>query len=215
MPLTLIQPPSDDVITLEEAKAHLRVDHSDDDELIERLIKGTVNLLDPAGGGWLGRALRPQVWRLSGDGFPTGYAGSGYGRNFRRYDEIELPYPPLIAVDSFVYDDANGVEQELIEGTHFRVIPSGPKNKARVLPIYNGAWPSSVRGDVESVRIEFSAGYPVASGDDPESLPEPIRVWLLMKLGTLYEHRDEMSAPQSAALPPWIENQIETFRIHS
>src|SRR5690606_35307910 len=76
----LITAPTAAVVTMGEAKRHLRVDHDDDDALIGGMIAGVVEHLDPAGKGWLGRALQPQTWELRLDAFPCG--------------PITLPYPP-------------------------------------------------------------------------------------------------------------------------
>ena len=47
----LIAPSSAPVVTLEEAKRHLRVDHDDDDALIAGMIAAAASHLDPAGNG--------------------------------------------------------------------------------------------------------------------------------------------------------------------
>jgi hypothetical protein len=56
--LHLITPPDEDVISLSDVKVQLRVTGTDDDALIQALIDASVAQLDPAGGGWLGRALQ-------------------------------------------------------------------------------------------------------------------------------------------------------------
>lgn len=74
---TLITPPADMPVTLDEAKAHCRVDGSEDDALITGLIAGAVGHLD----GWtgvLGRCIMPQTWRV------TDSAG-----------EVVLPFPDV------------------------------------------------------------------------------------------------------------------------
>lgn len=53
-------PPAEPVITLDEAKRHLRVDGDDEKELIEGLIAAAVGYLDGPD-GVLGRALAPQT----------------------------------------------------------------------------------------------------------------------------------------------------------
>lgn len=61
---TLITPPADMPVTLDEAKAHCRVDGLEDDALITGLIAGAVGHLD----GWtgvLGRCIMPQTWRVT------------------------------------------------------------------------------------------------------------------------------------------------------
>lgn len=76
----LITPPTDPVVTLAEAKDHLRVSHDDEDWLIAGLIDAATAHLDGVG-GVLGRALNPQTWRAV---FCGGAAG-------------ELPLVPVIS----------------------------------------------------------------------------------------------------------------------
>lgn len=179
MSLHLITPPTDDVVTVDEARAQLRLSDSITDAMIGALIKAAVDQLDPAGGGWLGRALRPQTWELRSNGFPYGYLGSGYTRDFHTgCGAFELPYPPHLLVEHVKYDDGDGVEQTLVEGTGFRVIELGSIGKAYVSPVYNGSWPTSVRSDVESVRVRFMSGYEISTGADP--LPPPIKQAVLL-----------------------------------
>lgn len=181
--LHLITPPTDEVVTAAEARAQLRLPTSVTDDMIEALIDAAVEQIDPAGGGWLGRALRPQTWEIRSDGFPCYYEGRGYARDVRSAYEVELPYPPLLIVDSVKYDDSDGVERTLVEGTGFRVLGLGSRRRARIAPVYNGSWPSSVRCDAESVRIRFTAGYEVSSGVDP--LPAPIKQAVLLMVKNL------------------------------
>ena len=76
---TLITPPVAMPVTLAEAKAHCRVDGSDDDAVLSALIAGAVGHLD----GWsgvLGRCIMPQTWAVSAD------AG-----------DVVLPFPDVTA----------------------------------------------------------------------------------------------------------------------
>lgn len=179
--LHLITAPTEEVVTLAEAKANLRQTSNQFDDLIQALIDSAVAQLDPASNGWLGRALRPQTWELRSDGFPYGYYGSGYDRNFRRNDFLELPYPPLISVVSVKYDDRNGAEQTLVQDTDFRVIGGGLR-KSCIAPVFNSVWPSA-RCDVESVRVQFKCGYATAS---PDPLPQPIKQAVLLAVRDLW-----------------------------
>jgi uncharacterized phiE125 gp8 family phage protein len=185
MPLYLISAPTDDVVSLADVKSQLRVTSTDDDLMIDALILAAVNQIDPAGGGWLGRALRPQTWEWRGSAFPAWYDGCGYSRNFHLTYAAELPYPPLIAIDSVKYDNGDGVETTLVAGTGYRVFGVGGLGKGRIEPVYNGSWPTSVRYDPESVRIRFTAGY--ENGSVADELPAPIKQAVIIMVKQLYE----------------------------
>lgn len=141
----LITAPTAAVVTPAEIRTMLGFGATDpSDDLLEAMIGAVVNTLDPAAGGWLGRALRPQTWELRLEGFCE--------------DEIELPYPVLTELTSVKYDDSAGVEQTLIEGTDYRVFGLGGHGPAEIAPVYNRVWPTA-RYDEESVRIRYVAGY--------------------------------------------------------
>lgn len=58
----IITPPTDAVVSLGEAKAHLRVMHDDEDRYIGNLVETATAYLDGLD-GVLGLALGPQTWR--------------------------------------------------------------------------------------------------------------------------------------------------------
>lgn len=167
MSLHLISEPLDEGVTTEEAKAHLRITSSDQDNKIDAVVAAVVGSLDAGSGGWLGRALRPQTWDLRLDGFPSG--------------EIEIPYPPLSSIVSFKYDDINGTEQTLAAGVGYRILRQNTLGKAVLAPIYNETWPS-YRSDHECVRIRFNAGYDTYE----QEMPAPIRQAILLLVGELW-----------------------------
>lgn len=91
----LVTAPSTAPVSLIEAKAHLRVDHNEDDDLIGTLIGAAVGHLD----GWtgiLGRCLVAQTWRQDYDAFAPALC---------------LPLAPVMSVTS-VTDDGEPVAGE-------------------------------------------------------------------------------------------------------
>lgn len=178
--LILITAPTVPVVSLAEAKTHLEValDTSDKDAQIAALVAASAGQIDAAYGGWLERALRPQTWELRRSSFDDDdYDDDG---------NVELPYPPLITVDSVKYDDADGVEQTLVLNTGYRILDLGGRWKQSIAPIYDGSWPTA-RSDGSSVRIRFTSGYPLTPVD---LMPPLIKSWVLLNVGYLFKERE-------------------------
>jgi uncharacterized phiE125 gp8 family phage protein len=208
--LHLITAPTDKVVTLAEAKLQLRLTDTKFDDFVEATIAAVVAQIDPAGGGWLGRALCPQVWELRLDCF---------------HSAIELPYPPLMEIVSVTYDDADGVAQTLAVDTGYRLFGGG-KAKSYLVPPYNGSWPSSVRCAPESVRIQYKAGY--AKANMPPQIKQSVLLGLrdLWSLGenNLYMSSEELpgvisqsfvvSDNASRVLRAAMENLLGTLRVY-
>jgi uncharacterized phiE125 gp8 family phage protein len=186
--LVLITPPATGCVTLAQFKTQLRDYGADSDAFLQAILDTAINQIDPAGGGWVDRALRPQTWELRMPSFfdPCVRHASIYGA-------IQLPYPPLTSVVSIKYDDAAGVERALVENTDFRVLDIGGLGKQSVAPLYGACWPTA-RCDVESVRIRFTAGYPVPTGNATDTLPAPIVQAVLLMAKALYDlgKRDQL-----------------------
>jgi uncharacterized phiE125 gp8 family phage protein len=66
MPSILSTAPAVEPVTLDEAKAYLRVEHSDDDEVIAALVSGSRIHVEAQ----TRRALITQDWRISADAWP-------------------------------------------------------------------------------------------------------------------------------------------------
>ena len=94
--MTLIEtdPPLAEPVTLAELKAHLRIDATDEDELLEGLIRVARVHLERL----TGTALMTQGFRLLLDDWPKG-------------DVIQLMKTPVQSMDAILVYDADGVAQ--------------------------------------------------------------------------------------------------------
>lgn len=188
-------PDLEPVLSLDEAKNHLRVDDEGsppshpDDTLIQSFIAGAINELDGID-GWLGRALVTQQWSLSIDWFPEW--------------EILLPLPPLQSVQSVVYVDRDGVDVTL-DTSDYRVIASD-SDPGRIEPSYRKCWPCT-RHQSGAVTISFTSGYGA-----PSDVPEIIRNYIRLRIGQLYEHRELVAMGVSVAPVPYLRDSLESFR---
>lgn len=76
----LVEPAQSNVVDLDVVKAHLRVDHDDEDTLIQMYLDAATQQLDGPT-GILGLALGPQTWRAV----------------FEPHEDIVLPIGPIIS----------------------------------------------------------------------------------------------------------------------
>lgn len=179
------------VVDLAEVKDRLRIDHSDDDLDIERLIDAATELFEE-------RAmvvLRPTSYqmRLS--------AISGC---------ISLPVFPFREVQSITYLDANGDVQTVGEDV-FEIVET--TEGAEV--VFPGGWrPSSLSRDVPlPVTVNFEAGYDIA-GLTESGLPlkSKIAVAIMSLVGHWYENR-EAAGDDTVEIPLSFKTIAEQERV--
>ena len=187
--LTRVLAPAAPAVTLAAAKAHLRVEHAEDDGMIEGLIEAAVATIEgPAG---IGIALMTQTWRLSLDG---GFMAV----------PIELPLGPVQAVAAITYVDGDGQEQTLDPALYDLDADSRP---ARIDRTFGATWPAA-RRQLSAVKITFTAGY----GDTPTAVPADLRAALLLMVGHLYQNREAVSRPMQE-MPLGFTAIVERHRV--
>jgi len=129
--------PTDQGVTLAEAKQHLRVEFNDDDALISALIIASRQQIEET---LVWRALTPRTYRATYDT----WNGS----------EVWLPMPPAVAVLAVsVVDD--GVPDVVVAPTGYVLDP----NLGRLRFYGDGAGGAAGR-----LQIDYTAGYDAAPG---------------------------------------------------
>lgn len=195
MPVRVVVPP-EPVISLEDAKWHLRVDTSGDDMLIAGFIEAvTQHIVSPT--GWLGRSVSPQTLELSLPAF--------CGRN------MGLPYGPVIEVVSLKYLDPDALEQT-VSAEHYRVVDG------RIWLRRDFTFPAAAC-EPDAVRIRYRAGYDGDAEDFGVNGPPPeaVRAAIMLHVAALYENRSQIVVGDSVAtLPPHAgaDALLSTFRIY-
>ena len=87
---------------------------------------------------------------------------------------IDLPRPPLQSVESIQYIDTAGNVQTLAPEDY--VVDASSGEIGRVALAWNRFWPIT-RCSINSVVIQFTAGY----GDAAEDVPQAIRQGILIE----------------------------------
>lgn len=186
--LETVTPPAAEPVTLDEAKAHLRVTTADEDALITRLIAASRRWCE----SFQGRAWVSRTYRLKLSTFPGGSR------------PIALPFPPLVAVNAISYTRSDGTVATL-PASDCLTLTGEP---SKVLPV-NG-WPSESLQAGLPVSIEYVAGNGASEDqvaalllilgalyehrqDEVEAAPRPVQMGakaLLWPMRRVYEGPD-------------------------
>ena len=187
MTLKLITGPAESITTA-EAKLHLRVDHSADDDLIDVLITAAREDCEHQ----LGRGIGSQTWRRTLDAFPAG--------------AIELGMPPVASITSVQYVDTAGDTQTLDSSLY--VLDNASADEAWLHPAEDTDWPDTL-DTANAVTVTFVCGL--------TTVPSTVRAWMLLRIGTLYQHRAEFVAGQSVAALPhdFSARLLDRYRVPS
>ena len=188
--LTRATPPAVEPVTVSEAKAHLRVDVSDDDAYIATLITAAREWCEQ----YLDRTLIDTQWTMRLDSFPY---------------EIELPRPPIasagtataVTLTYTLGDDSTAT----LSSTQYRVDRNSTPGVVRQLRA--GTWPANL-DDYNAVAVTWWAGY----GSSGTSVPAAIRHAMLMLVAHWYENRNtvlvgSISKPLEYAVESLLSSQ--------
>lgn len=183
-----ITPPAIEPVTLAEAKAHLRVDHDDEDTLIEGIIAAASAHFD--GQGVLGRAMITQSWAT-------------WVRNSPGV--VTLPVGPFQTLTSVEYYDADNSLQTDAVG-NYEVRLSG--DFVTVQPKAGFAWPGAYSRP-DAIKITYVAGF----GDAGTDVPASIRQAMLLTIGHWYENREAVTDGTPKELPMAVNALIGVERV--
>lgn len=164
MTLVMTNGPDLEPITVAEAKAHLRIDGSEEDALIASLIITSRLHIEAA----LGLALVAQSWSYFIDRWPRSRA-------------VVLPLKPIQSISQVRVWAADGSAQTLPATSY---LLDGLGSPPRL--VWHGAASAPVPGRVANgIEIGLEAGYGAAAAD----VPAPLRQALLLLVAHWYEFR--------------------------
>lgn len=183
--------PTESLVSLAEAKAHLRVAHLAEDALIQSLIDAAHDALDGYE-GMLGRALAPQTWRLR-------WACPELRRGI-----IRLPLIPFVSVTTFAFDDENDAPQTL-PSTQFKVRTAD--GFGQIEQALNAVWPT-----MRELRIDYLVG--VSPTSDPNRTAR-IRAAMLLMIGDWYSNRDAQVEGRMVFENPAVRRLLAPLTVRS
>jgi uncharacterized phiE125 gp8 family phage protein len=178
--------PAVEPVTLTEAKAHLRLDHVSEDDLLAGLIRAAREEVERA----TGLALIDQDWRLALDEWPAGGA-------------VLLAVHPVKAVTSVTAYGSEG-EASLVDPATYQA-----DTLSRPARVHFGGEPKALRA-MNGIEIDFAAGFGEAGTD----VPDLLRRAILLLVAHWYEFRAGFGpGDQPVGYPAGYERLIAGYRM--
>ncbi|MBV8782415.1 MAG: phage head-tail connector protein [Phycisphaerae bacterium] len=197
--ISVVTPPTTEPMTLAQAKAHLRITFTNDDDYIADLITAARVMLEDL----THRQFMSATIQQTFDAFPYPYSlglcndpvssygpGPGYPNRLQpmswlRDYAILIERPPLQSVTSIAYIDASGNPQTMNANSYTVDAASEP---GRILPAIGTYWPPTL-GQIDSVTVTYVAGY---SDNAPEL--SKVRTAMRLLIGNWYENREAVGS---------------------
>ena len=180
--------PAIEPVTLSEAKLHLRIDDTTDDDMVENLIKSARRSAEIE----TNRSFITQTVALTLANWQS---------------IIELPRSRVQSVTSVKYFDTAG-NQNTVDASNYQVDLS--VDPGRLAPVYGYTWPTIEPRTFEAVEIIYQAGY----GDATTDVEEEIRQAILMLVTHLYENRSAVVCEGSpTVMPLGVQRMLTHHRV--
>lgn len=190
---TVTTAPAVEPVTVDTAKAYLRVDGTTDDGLLADMIQSAREMVE----AYLRRSLITQTIKLTLDWFPMtrsdqwfdGVQEIAVSELYRGADYIKLPLGDVQSITSLVtYNQGNTAAT--FNSSNYYLDAAGDR-----LILNDGqVWPSDLR-DTQAIEVTYVAGY----GDAASDVPASIKQGILQVVNALYNGRGcDSGIPDSA-----------------
>lgn len=210
--LVLETAPPVEPVTTAVMKSFLRVDHSNDDTVIDNLIKGARKTCE----NFTGRVLITQTWTMYRDDWPDALDDElweglriGPDRNTKSR-ALEIPKPPLQSITHVkTYDDSD-TATEWDSSNYFVDTASVP---GRLVARVGQTFPVTTRA-ANGIEIQFVAGYDDDGTSSPDylpNIPQDVLEGIKQMVAHLYENRGdepEIAMKQSGARLLWTPSKV-------
>lgn len=168
MRLLLITAPTEEAVTIDEAKQFLRESSDDFDAYIDGLIMAARTAYED----WTGCILMYSTWDMYLDEFP---------------ESFELP-APLVSVTSVKYQDTSDVQQTVTAA--YYVVDTISEPVARIALASGQSWPDTY-GELNDVVVRFVAGWTAIQ------VPQIVKQGTLLWIAQQYDGQDRSAAWQA------------------
>lgn len=198
--LVVASPPLITPIDVDGAKAHSRILGRDNqDDYILDTIKEATDFLENE----TLLTLCSTGYSMTMDRFPTYFGTKLYPYDFVN-STFSLPRNPVTGISSIQYMDVLGVVQTLNPSQYQLGLSRWP---ARVVPVQGQVWPFTNYFTIESVSINFTAGY-----SSVNAIPARYKRAVKYLFAHFYENREPIAEKGQTEIPVTLQRIINSMR---
>lgn len=180
-------------VSLDEAKAHCRVDFDDDDTLLTALITAARQAIEDY--CHISLIAKTITLTLAAAERPSSYFMQPYQVR-EQFNEFEIPYGPIQSVDMVTSIDSDGItvincalnSDYYLMGKAFQTI--------------------RISNNFSNNILVYTAGYGTAQGTTPGPIPAGLKLAILNEVAYRYEARGE---PQNIRATAFTEEGVSQF----
>ncbi len=188
----IITPTTGEPVDLITVKAHLKIESTVEDHLIEGYIRAARAYAE----NYTGRQFMPAVREQK---FNCFYSSA-----------MELPYPPLATTEAtavaITYIDYAG-NSTTLSTAYYWIDGGGDNLPGRVVLKHDQTWPET-QDQKNAVSIQYPCGYALSS-NSTITVPEPIKLWIMVRVAQIYEHRQPILTGRDVPLAELPANYID------
>ncbi len=184
MPLTLTTPPAARPVSLAEAKAHLKVDASEEDGLVAEMIAAATRRVEFE----CDLALITQRWRLLRDCWP-------------RSGVVGIPIHPVRTVEAVKILTEDGLM--IVDPALWEADLASRPARLRAL----SGFPEPARR-MNVVQVDLTCGF----GDVPADVPADLRQAVLLIVAHWFENREGNAEQARAGIPAEARDILRAWR---
>ena len=185
-------------VTVDEAKSHLRIQTTVDDDLLDAYITAARQMAE----NHLKRALLDTQWELTIDDFYSSHIELPRGAPLStKSTEVVVSYTKTTGDTTTLSDTCYTVE--------YRAEPGFVRLN------YGLEWPTDVQDSAGAVRIVYRSGYTSAVAGD-SNCPEAIKTWVKVRVGQMYEYREPLLDGQNVVreIPrDFVDGLLDPYRL--
>jgi uncharacterized phiE125 gp8 family phage protein len=181
----IVNGPAIEPVALPDVKNWLKIETSDEDDVIGALITAARLMAEAQ----TRRMLITQTWRLIYDRWPDARV-------------VNIPLAPFQSLVAMRVYDANGTVHTVSSSLYY--VDSAP-DAARII---FGAPPPNPGRNAAGIEIDIVVGY----GATPESVPESLRQAIRMLVTDWYENRGDAGSDDANPLPSSVRGLVAPYQ---